>query len=277
MLRHLVAAALAAAALPAALPVAAAAQSRVVEVARPDHPGAATPADRRHLPADPEAAGFVAANLVFVFYHEVAHALIDVLDLPVLGREEDAADTLSALLIDHLWEEEAAVSLAYDSALGFLLFAEEAEYQGAEHAYWGQHSLDMQRYYNLICLFYGAAPDLREDMAEELGLPVERRESCPEEFELAAASWGAMLEGMPPQDHGPRFRLVVPAGRDDITELVAAEIEALNGEYGLPVRVDVTVEPCGEANAFYDPRARRIVICTEYAEELARLYADHRG
>ncbi|MFN4157723.1 MAG: DUF4344 domain-containing metallopeptidase [Gemmobacter sp.] len=225
------------------------------------------------MPADSGAADFVQSNLIFVFYHEIAHALIDILKLSVLGREEDAADTLSALLIDRLWDEGAAVTLVTDAALAFLLFSEEAERGGAELSNWGHHSLDLQRYYNLVCLFYGADPEGRSALAGDLGLPPPRRESCPEEYQLAADSWGAMLEGMPPQDHGPRFRLVVPSARDAYTVLIAEEIEALNGEYGLPVFVDVTVERCGEANAFYDPRARRVVMCIEYAEDLARLYA----
>lgn len=222
------------------------------------------------LPEDPDTADFVASNLIAVFYHEVGHALIDVLALPVLGREEDAADTLSALLIDRFWQEDAAVELVYANALAFLLFADLSE--GEDPGYWGAHSLDMQRYYNLVCLFYGANPDERDDVAAELDLPTERRESCPEEWEMAADSWGAMLDGMVPQDHGPGFRLVVPAERDDYTRIIAEEVAAMNAEFGLPDRVDVTVERCGEANAFYDPRARRIVMCLEYAEDLARLY-----
>lgn len=229
------------------------------------------------LPADPDAASFVEANMIAVFYHEVAHALIDTLDLAVPGREEDAADTLSALLIDRLWDEETAVSLVYANALAFLLYADVSETQGFDTTYWGQHSLDLQRYYNLVCLFYGANPDERDNVATDLELPVERRESCPEEWELAADSWGAMLADMPPQDHLKGFRLVVPADRDALTRLIAREVEALNGEYGLPASIDVTVERCGEANAFYDPRARRIVMCIDYAEDLARLYAASEG
>jgi hypothetical protein len=225
------------------------------------------------LPKDENAAAFVQANLIFVFYHEAAHALIDVMQLAVLGREEDAADTLSVLLIDYLWEEDSAQSIIYDAALAFLLYSEEAEENGAGLAFWGQHALDRQRYYNLICLFYGADPDTRAELAEDLGLPPQRRESCPEEYELAADSWAAMLEGMPPQDSGPGFRLRVPADRDAYTRLVAEEVETLNAEYGLPDWVDVTVERCGEPNAFYDPRARRVIMCIEYAEDMARLFA----
>ena len=45
---------------------------------------------------------FVVGNLYFVLVHELGHAVINQLNLPVLGREEDAADsfaTLSMLLI----------------------------------------------------------------------------------------------------------------------------------------------------------------------------------
>ena len=223
-------------------------------------------------PDDGGKADFVAANLVATFYHEVGHALIDTLDLPVLGREEDAADTLSVLLIDKLWQDEAAGDLIRQVADAYLLFDAKGASDGEELPYWDTHSLDLQRYYTYVCIFYGADPDTREDIADELDLPSERRESCPEEYEQAANSWGALLEGMPPQDSRPSFRLVVPADRDTFTALVAAEVRALNGEYGLPKPVDVTVEPCGEPNAFYDPRARRIVMCTEYADDLAQLY-----
>ena len=225
------------------------------------------------FPKDPAAAAFVRSNLIATFYHEMGHGLIDILDLAVPGREEDAADSLSALMIDRFWSEDAAVELTRNTAAAFVLFDRQTESDGSDQAYWDTHSLDLQRYDNLVCLFYGASPEVRAGLADELGLPEQRRESCPEEYQQASDSWGAMLDGMPPQDHGPGLRLVGPADRNPLTALIAEEIEALNGEYGLPVFVDVTVETCGEANAFYDPRARRIVICEEYAEELARLFA----
>ena len=38
---------------------------------------------------------FAANNSLFVLYHEMAHLLIDQLRLPVLGKEEDAADNVA--------------------------------------------------------------------------------------------------------------------------------------------------------------------------------------
>jgi len=40
---------------------------------------------------------FVAGNMLFVGFHEMGHALVNQLHLPVLGREEDAVDAFATL------------------------------------------------------------------------------------------------------------------------------------------------------------------------------------
>lgn len=215
---------------------------------------------------------YVESNLLGIFYHELGHALVDVLNLPIFGQEEDAADVLSVFLIDAFYDEESAVALAYDTAFGFL---DEADAAG-EPAYWDVHGPDLQRYYNLVCIFYGANPDEREDVAGDLGLPMERADSCPFEYDQAAGSWGAALDSIASSRGGDSIKL----GRADrstpgaslTTEVVAAEVEALNRDFVLPANVTVTVEPCGEPNAFYDPEQREIIMCSEFADELAVIY-----
>jgi hypothetical protein len=71
------------------------------------------------LMADEAEDAFVDANILGIFYHELGHALIDVMQMPVFGQEEDAADVASILLIDHLFEPESALAMAYDVANGF--------------------------------------------------------------------------------------------------------------------------------------------------------------
>jgi hypothetical protein len=214
---------------------------------------------------------FVAANIIATLYHEVGHALLALRDDPSDDQvEEDAADALSVVLIDRLHDEGAGQEIIRQVATAYALY--DAQPPDQRWNYGDAHSRDLVRYQNLVCLFYGADTDAREALADELGLAPERRESCPEEFQAAADDWDIWLDGMAPQDHMPGLRLVVPPDRDALTATVSGAVRTLNGEISLPRPVDVTVEPCGEANAFYDPRADRIVICTEYAAELARLH-----
>ena len=235
----------------------------------------ATSAFGFELPEDEVAAQFVTSNVVSTFYHEVGHALIDVLALPVLGREEDAADTLSTLLIHDIWEEESAAEMVYHNASAFLLYSAESEREGYETPYWDEHSLDMQRYYNMVCLFYGANPDDREDIAKDLELPDDRADGCQDEFDQAEASWGGFLEDLTPTKRSKGFRLVDADPDDPVVAMIADEIDSLNGAYGLSVWIDVKVEPCGEANAFYDSSEEKITLCTEYAEDLVRVWDEN--
>lgn len=211
---------------------------------------------------------YVESNLLGIFYHELGHALIDIMDLPIFGQEEDAADVLSVFLIDAFWEEDAAVELAYDTAFGFLGEVQ----QGDEVVYWDVHGPDEQRYYNLVCLFYGANPDERDDVAEELGLPQERAEYCPDEYDQAFASWGAVLDEIHSPSGGRSITMGdVETGTDGgafTADVVRAEVAAMNKEFKLPDGLVVSVLTCGEPNAYYDPDRREIVMCSEFADHL---------
>lgn len=201
----------------------------------------------------------------------MGHALIDILELPIFGQEEDAADVLSVFLLDAFCEEEAAVQLAYDTAFGFL---DEAEASQDDPAYWDVHGPDLQRYYNLVCVFYGANPEEREDVAQDLGLPEERAETCEDEYAQADDSWGSVLDEVAHSEGGQSIVLNhvdTPAEGAELTLLVVEdEIEALNAEFRLPKTLKVSVEPCGEPNAFYDPETKEIVLCSEFADYLVQ-------
>jgi hypothetical protein len=231
----------------------------------------ATPSQAFEMPEDQAAADFVAANVISTFYHELGHGLIDVLQLAVLGREEDAADTLSAVLMHQVWDEESATTLVYGTANAFWLYASEAEQAGYETAYWDEHSLDMQRYYNLVCLFYGANPEMRDDDITELELPEDRAERCPDEYALAEESWGAMLDGLEPTK-ASKGLVMNGDTSDPLVGILDEEVKTMNAAYGLPEEISVQVAECGEANAFYDPSEKSITFCSEYADDLLRLW-----
>ncbi len=222
------------------------------------------------LVADEAEDAFVEANLLGIFYHELGHAMIDLLRLPVFGQEEDAADVASILMIDAFFEPDAALEIAYDAAFGFAAEAMSLESSGEEVAWWGVHGPDAQRFYNTVCLFYGGDPDGRDDFAEDMELPEDRLETCEEEFELAWDSWGPVLDELAETDGRPiRFDLQRKGFTADV---IGAEVEALNEEFRWPEPLRVVVASCGVANAWYDPGAQEVTMCTEFAEHLRVLY-----
>lgn len=212
---------------------------------------------------------FVEANIIGIFYHEMGHAMIDILDLPVFGQEEDAADVASIFLIDELWEPEAALSLAYDAAFGFA--AEAMSIEDDEIAYWGLHGPDEQRFYNTVCVFYGADPEARDDFAEDMGLPEERAESCPFEYEQAANSWGMVLDILA-EDGGVPLEFIPGNADAFLQQVLEEEVAALNEMFSWPEPLVVRADSCGQANAFYDPSVPEIVFCEEFIPHLRALF-----
>jgi hypothetical protein len=213
--------------------------------------------------------GFVWDNLLSVLYHELGHAIIDQLRLPLFGQEEDAADVASVLLVHALFEEEAAVEIIYAAAFGFL---GEAEVNGEPN--WADtHGPDLQRYFNMVCIFVGADMDERIDIGEELGLPEERLEWCEEEFTVANDSWGAAFDEL--AEKAPAQTIVYEGGTTTPTEkLVSEEVVALNEDFAFPNRLVIAVEECDEPNAFYDPQEIKITMCSEFEDWLRKLPND---
>ena len=63
---------------------------------------------------------FVAGNLLFVLGHEAGHAVIREMGVPVVGREEDAADFFSTLMA-LMCEEGFGDRVLANAALGWFL------------------------------------------------------------------------------------------------------------------------------------------------------------
>ncbi|HEX4946816.1 MAG TPA: DUF4344 domain-containing metallopeptidase [Blastocatellia bacterium] len=135
-----------------------------------------------------EAAAAVDDSTMFVFFHELGHALIDIYDLPVTGREEDAVDQLSTLIVADGSPEGAASVIN-----GALSFAITDEGDLDDSAFWDEHSMGRQRFYNILCLLYGQDPDAHKDLVSDEILPPARAQRCPSEYQRADKAWDALL------------------------------------------------------------------------------------
>lgn len=213
---------------------------------------------------------FVEANIAETLYHELAHALIDIVDIPIFGPEEFAADAFAIVMVNRLHDEAKVLQIAGDVATNYWRYAEETGRHRDDLALWGVHAPDLQRYYTFTCLMYGANPHGREELVEIFDLPEARVETCEEEYEMTERAWGNVLERLATDAPGQSIRLDWVLNEEDhLTKFVANEVARLNAEMVLPDTLNVSVIPCGESNAFYDPDLLEIQICTELAEELA--------
>lgn len=125
----------------------------------------------------------------FVFLHEIGHALVDAYDLPVVGKEEDAADGLSTFVnLIELKNGARSLIAAAD------LFNMQSKMAGDKKLpFYDEHSLDQQRFYNLICFLYGSDSGKYGGLVSKGLLPEPRAVRCPAEFNQLKQSWTNLL------------------------------------------------------------------------------------
>ena len=126
-----------------------------------------------------------------MFLHEAGHALIDVLDIPVTGLEEDAADQFATVYATSLgdgWQW-----IAYDGSVVFEMFA---KHRGnpAVGEYWGKHALLEQRQTNILCWLYGYDEEEFVTVEEWYPESADRLEQCGYEYHEIKSSWEKLLE-----------------------------------------------------------------------------------
>lgn len=224
---------------------------------------------------------FISANAEFTLLHEMGHLLIAELDLPVLGREEDAADQLgflSLFLSADRQRDAGFYARLLDIADYWRLEWQRPKPDYEEVHAWASHGLDAQRFYNLACLIYGSDPDRLEWVPKVTGLPMERALYCDQEYQQVsrALAWVKRQHGRRPgEPHGHRIRVIFdePAQRiANGARLLAllqdsGEVEAIaaraSAVYRLPRDLILRVVNCGAADAWYSRDAGELVLCYE--------------
>jgi putative metallopeptidase DUF4344 len=126
----------------------------------------------------------------FILEHEFGHALIANFNLPVLGKEEDAADTIATIL---LLKAKGGAEYAFDAARFW------ADFSGRQKPpaladYADVHSLDLQRAFDILCDVAGSSQSSFRQVAGLHILPTSRLQSCPAEYKQAVDSITAELQ-----------------------------------------------------------------------------------
>ena len=139
----------------------------------------------------------VTGALTFAFIHELGHCLIDVLHLPSTGREEDAVDQLSTFVLLALNGEQGermALSGALSWGIQYDKIAKSGKTAGELNMLWAdEHSMDGQRFYNILCWIFGHNPDKYMGLVNN-PLPEQRAVRCPQEYTKLATAWLTLLK-----------------------------------------------------------------------------------
>lgn len=140
-----------------------------------------------------QAGAAVAAATLFALFHETGHALIDLYQSPVAGREEEAADQLATLVL--LGSGREGGTSAVESASTLLAQERNAgiRAQLARVPFWSGHGFDEARLSAILCWVYGRDPQAFQELAGDGTLPAARAEGCPAEYERVAKAWAEPL------------------------------------------------------------------------------------
>lgn len=224
---------------------------------------------------------FIVGNMVFVVLHEIGHVLITELGLPVLGREEDAADAYATVTILAMKNEFSERVLTH-AAKGWFYGDRRDRMELTPVVYYDAHSLSQQRAFQIVCYMVGSDPEKFASLAEETGLPEERRSTCQGDFSNADWSWNRVLK-----DHKrttqPKTDITVrygepPAGFEALAramqsiQLLEVIAQRISDTYALRAAFTIEARTCGSPGAEWNLEQRTLVVCYEMAEDFATLH-----
>lgn len=134
---------------------------------------------------------FTGNTLFHVIFHEFAHALIEQYRIPVLGKEEDAADNLADVLLIHFFNNGDKVVIG--AADLFYINSIIHNRRLKKEDYWSEHSLNKQRYYARVCHAYGSNPTEHIALKNRAGFSDQRADRCIFQYREVEDSWLTIL------------------------------------------------------------------------------------
>jgi Putative metallopeptidase len=242
-------------------------------------------AERQALLQRDNAVEFIIGNMLFVALHEAGHIIISELGLPVLGRQEDAADEFAVVTLLKIGSAMSHRVLV-EAAKGWFLSDRRDKQDGDKLVFYDEHGLDEQRAYQIVCLMVGSDPAKYKDLADETKLPADRQESCQNDYTDAATSWDAVLKPHRRAASQPKTKIdvVYGDGKGDLevyakgfhaVRLLEVIAEHLANELELPMPFTIEMRSCGFINAVWVAATRKLTVCYELADDFADLYRVH--
>ncbi len=154
---------------------------------------------------DPDSLGTkIGKAFSFILYHEIGHAFIDIFNIPITGKEEDAADYFAFYMLGSNGIPEG-VEACVEGANFFKdmhdAMKEDTAYQRINKEgnivdalpFWDEHSFSLQRYYSINSLLFGSNPAAYWDKINDGFIGYRRPENAMQEYEKIKKGWDTVL------------------------------------------------------------------------------------
>lgn len=228
---------------------------------------------------------FVTGNVLFILAHETGHALISEMGLPVLGKEEDAADALATIVALKM-SSAFADRVVRNAARGWFLSDQRDRKEDSPNPYYDEHGMDVQRAYSVVCLMVGGAPEKFMSLANEVKLPEERQGTCQGDFSNASWSWDQVLKPHVRKPDDPKTKIEVnytPTTEYATLSMLGQKLQILetvaawlSEDYVWKRPITLEMAECdGDPNARWDLATRKVIMCYEMIRDFVQLYRNY--
>lgn len=129
-------------------------------------------------------------TLIYVLFHELGHAFIDMYKIPLFAKEEDVADYFATtILLDSFsGGAEIAISTADMFDIASRLYGNEAR-----NSHWDDHTVDIVRSQRLLCHVYGSNTTRHKALATHHTFLKKQDKQCQQRYQQLLASWTVQL------------------------------------------------------------------------------------
>jgi hypothetical protein len=225
---------------------------------------------------------FVLGNTLFILLHEMGHVHFSEMRIPVLGREEDEADTFAVITMLRVGTNFSERVLT-NASQGWFLSARRDQQTGAMPLYYDEHDLSPQRAYNIVCLMVGSDPVKYKHLADDTKMPETRQKTCKQNYAKAAKSWAEVLAPHWRHPDQPGIKInVVYGDANGAVEPFARAFRALRlletvaersaATYAWSTPFTMEMISCDGPNASWDDETRILKICYQLPFDFAQLF-----
>ncbi len=158
-----------------------------------DQLGQLAPKDR--TPDGVARADVITGAFVQAMLYQTARAVFDILQVPVWGREADAADELAGYLMLQFGKDVALRTL---NGTAWFFAASDHTWTGSDFS--DERGTEAQRFYNYLCIAYGGDPITFASFVQKKTLPDERALRCAHEFSELRFAFGKTIAPYVDQD-----------------------------------------------------------------------------